>query len=182
MIDKRELRKEMKQRKAAMTAEQKSAESATVWQHIESMTCFADAQHILLYHSLPDELITHETIERWNSLGKTIYLPVVVGDDLVVRRYHPNDMQQGEFNIMEPVGDDIDTELLQLIIVPGVAFDSNGNRLGRGKGYYDRLLSRTSATCIGVCYECQLVDKIPTEPHDHIMQYVVTPQGCIKQK
>lgn len=181
MIDKKELRKEMKQRKAAMTADEKAVESAAVWQHIENQPCFIDAQHILLYHSLPDELITHSTIECWNNQGKTIYLPVVVGDDLVVRRYDHDAMQQGEFNIMEPSGHDIDTELLQLIIVPGVAFDRNGNRLGRGKGYYDRLLSRTSATCIGVCYNCQLVDAIPTEPHDHIMQYVVTPQGIVKQ-
>ncbi len=180
MIDKKELRKEMRQRKAAMTAEQKIAESDSVWQHIEQLSCFQQAHHILLYHSLPDELITHNTIERWATQGKEIYLPVVVGDDLVVRHYNHEAMQQGEFNIMEPTGNNVDTNLLQLIIVPGVAFDNNGNRLGRGKGYYDRLLSRTSTTCIGVCYNCQLIDSIPTEPHDHIMQYIVTPQGVVK--
>lgn len=180
MIDKKALRKEMKQRKAALTPEQKATESERVWQHIEQLSCFRQAHHILLYHSLPDELITHNTIERWATQGKEIYLPVVIGDDLVIRRYDHEAMQQGEFNIMEPMGNDIDTEVIQLIIVPGVAFDSNGNRLGRGKGYYDRLLSRTSSTCIGVCYNCQLVDLIPTEPHDHVMQYIVTSQGVIK--
>lgn len=179
-IDKSALRKQMKINKAALTPDEKSAESRLVWQHIEALPCFATASHILLYHSLPDELSTHEVINRWHALGKTIYLPVVVGDDLVVRQYTPDDMKQGEFNIWEPTGDDIDTDILQLIIVPGVAFDRNGNRLGRGKGYYDRLLSRTQALCVGVCYKCQLAEQIPAETHDRVMHYVVTAEGLAK--
>lgn len=179
-IDKSALRKQMKKDKAALTPQEKSSESALVWQHIEALPHFAAASHILLYHSLPDELSTHEVINKWHALGKAIYLPVVVGDDLVVRRYTPNDMLQGEFNIWEPTGEDVGTDILQLIVVPGVAFDSKGNRLGRGKGYYDRLLSRTRATCIGVCYKCQLVEQIPAEPHDRIMHYVVTSEGLAK--
>ena len=174
------LRAEMKRCKAALTPEQKQAQCSALWPHIESLSVFNEAQHILLYHSLPDEISTHQVIDHWVSMGKTIYLPVVVGDDLVVRRYTREAMQQGEFNIMEPTGNDVDTTCLQLIIVPGVAFDSKGNRLGRGKGYYDRLLSRTQATCVGVCYDCQLVDAIPAEPHDRVMHYVVTPGGVAK--
>ena len=178
-IDKRALRKQMKINKAALTPEEKTAESCAVWQHIEALPCFA-ASHILLYHSLPDELPTHDVIDKWYSMGKTIYLPVVVGDDLVVRQYTPEAMQQGEFNIWEPTGKEIDTDIIELIIVPGVAFDRQGNRLGRGKGYYDRLLSRTHATCIGVCYKCQLVEQIPAEAHDRTMHYVATSEGFAK--
>lgn len=180
-IDKASLRRQMRQAKASLTPEQKSAESSAVWHHVEATTAFAEAQHILLYHSLPDELSTHQVLDRWVELGKTIYLPVVIGDDLVVRRYTREAMQQGEFNIMEPTGSDVDTDVLQLIIVPGVAFDSTGNRLGRGKGYYDRLLSRTSATCIGVCYNCQLLPSIPAEAHDKVMHYIITPEGAVKR-
>ena len=179
-IDKASLRRQMRQSKAALTTEQKNAESSAVWQYVEATPVFAEAQHILLYHSLPDELSTHQVIDRWVELGKTIYLPVVIGDDLVVRRYSREAMQQGEFNIMEPTGADTDTDVLQLIIVPGVAFDSAGNRLGRGKGYYDRLLSRTHATCIGVCYKCQLLPSIPAEAHDKVMHYIITPDGIAK--
>ena len=180
-MDKASLRRMMRQSKAALTPEQKSAESSAVWQHVEATPVFAEAQHILLYHSLPDELSSHSVIERWVELGKIVYLPVVIGDDLVVRRYSKEAMQQGEFNIMEPTGNDVDTDLLQLIIVPGVAFDASGNRLGRGKGYYDRLLSRTAATCVGVCYNCQLLPHIPAEAHDKVMHYIVTPQGVVKR-
>ena len=181
-IDKPTLRKQMKAAKAALTPEEKLSESNAVWPHIEALPCFQEAQEILLYHSLPDELPTHHVIDRWEEMGKTIYLPVVIGDDLVVRRYSRMAMQQGEFNIMEPTGNDVDTDILQLIIVPGVAFDAKGNRLGRGKGYYDRLLSRTTATCIGVCHRCQLVDTIPAEPHDRVMHYIVTPDGIAGDK
>lgn len=179
-IDKSALRKQMKINKAALTPEEKVAESLSVRQHIEALPLFATATHILLYHSLPDELPTHEVIERWHTMGKTIYLPVVVGDDLVVRQYTPEAMQQGEFNIWEPTGKEIDTDIIELIIVPGVAFDRHGNRLGRGKGYYDRLLSRTHATCIGVCYKCQLAPEIPAEAHDRTMHYVATAEGFAK--
>lgn len=180
-IDKASLRAQMRKCKAALTAEEKDEECHAVWPHIEALPEFEQAQHILLYHSLPDELSTHHIIEQWVEQGKTIYLPVVIGDDLVVRRYTREAMQQGEFNIMEPMGSDVDTNGIQLIIVPGVAFDRAGNRLGRGKGYYDRLLSRTQATCMGVCYNCQLVDAIPAEAHDRVMHYVVTPKGVAKR-
>lgn len=179
-IDKSALRKQMKINKAALTPQEKAAESRLVWQHIEALPCFVASSHILLYHSLPDELPTHEVIDRWHTMGKTIYLPVVVGDDLVVRRYTPQAMQQGEFNIWEPIGNEIDTDIIELIIVPGVAFDRQGNRLGRGKGYYDRLLSRTNATCIGVCYKCQLAEYIPAEAHDRAMHYIATAEGFVK--
>ncbi len=179
--DKKSLRALMRQYKAALTPEEKQLESNAVWPYIEPMECFTRAQHILLYHSLPDELPTHHIIDKWAEMGKTIYLPVVVGDDLVIRRYSKEAMQQGEFNIMEPTGNDVDSDILELIIVPGVAFDAHGNRLGRGKGYYDRLLSRTTATCIGVCHNCQLVDTIPAEPHDRVMHYIVTPKGVAKK-
>ena len=181
IADKATLRRQMRQSKAALTSEQKSAECEAVWRWVEEIAAFKEVQHILLYHSLPDELSTHSVIDRWVQLGKSVYLPVVIGDDLVVRRYSREAMQRGEFNIMEPTGDDVDTDVLQLIVVPGVAFDKSGNRLGRGKGYYDRLLSRTAAVCVGVCYDCQLLPHIPAEPHDRAMYYIVTCKGVAKQ-
>ena len=80
-MDKASLRRMMRQSKAALTPEQKSAESSAVWQHVEATPVFAEAQHILLYHSLPDELSSHSVIERWVELGKIVYLPVVIGGD-----------------------------------------------------------------------------------------------------
>lgn len=168
------LRAEMRRLKAAMTAEERWREAVAAWQRIEAMACFGSWQHILLYHSLPDELDSHEAVCRWAALGKQVYLPVVVGDELVIRRYEPTAMRQGAYGIWEPVGEDVPAERMEAVIVPGVAFDAKGNRLGRGKGYYDRLLCACPAVRVGVCYECQMVGELPAEPHDCRMHYVAT--------
>ena len=86
-------------------------------------------------------------------------------------------MQAGEqFGIGEPTGPEFtDLESIDMIIVPGVAFDSHGNRMGRGRGFYDRLLKSTpNAAKIGVGYDFQLLDTIPVEPHDVPMDCVIT--------
>ena len=100
------------------------------------------------------------------------------GDDLVLRRYTgPECMVSGEqFGIGEPTGPEwTDLGAVELIVVPGVAFDSEGNRMGRGRGFYDRLLKSTPrAAKVGVAYDFQMLDHIATEPHDVRMDRVIT--------
>ena len=93
-------------------------------------------------------------------------------------------MHLGAFRIEEPDGDNtVDISDIDLIIVPGVAYDRDGNRVGRGKGYYDRLLRRSTATTIGVCYDFQLFDEIDAEEHDIPVHFVVTDRaGVIRGK
>ncbi len=168
------LRKLVKARvKAISFAEREKRATAllrAVWKH----PAFEQAQNVLLFWPLPDEINTIPLIERAYAVGKTIFLPVVVGDDLVIKPYNPMAMKPGAFGILEPQGDPVSPVQLDLIIVPGVAFDATGNRMGRGKGFYDRLLAGTSATTIGVCYAEQYYLSIPTEPHDVPLNDVIT--------
>lgn len=130
----------------------------------------------MLYHSLKDEVDTHAFIRKW-SREKCILLPVVVGDDLELRLYTgPEDLTVGAYGIEEPTGARFtDYAAIDLIVVPGVAFDRDGNRLGRGKGYYDRLLPRIpSAYKIGICFPFQLVDEVPAEPFDIRMDEIIS--------
>lgn len=158
-----------------LSTEQRLDEANAVFQYIEQSSVFNQSKNILLFASLPDEIPTHHVIERWVALNKNVYLPRVNGDMLEVIMYNPTKLKQGSFNILEPQGDEIvDPTILDMIIVPGVAFDKAGNRLGRGKGFYDRLLSHTNATTIAVCFNCQLLDNIPTEPHDMPVNFIVT--------
>ena len=107
--------------------------------------------------------------------NKNIFLPRVSGDDIEVIKYTPGTLKQGSFNILEPTGNDIvNPKIIDLIILPGVAFDKKGNRCGRGKGFYDRFLSNTEAATIAVCFDCQLVESLPVEPHDIPAQNIVT--------
>ena len=142
----------------------------------------ANAQHIMLYYSLPDELPTHATVERWaQMLGRKIYLPRVKGDDIEVVPYTgPESLSNDNpFHIDEPAGQPVDPSILQAVIVPGVAFDTQCNRMGRGRGYYDRLLSSGRVYTIGVAHDCQLLEHIPCEQHDRPLDCVITPSRAI---
>lgn len=143
---------------------------------VEELDRFREAKVVLLYWSMENEVQTHEFVEKWYK-SKTILLPCVDGDDLRLRQYTGNDcMQKGEqFGIGEPTGEEYtDLKSVDTIIVPGVAFDKEGHRMGRGRGFYDRLLKSTpNAYKIGVCFDFQMVESVPVEPHDVMMDRVV---------
>lgn len=150
--------------------------SAKALAALEAHPAFRAANTILLYHSLKDEVDTHAFIRKW-SREKRILLPVVTGDHLELRIYSgPEEMAIGSYGIEEPTGTVFtDYTEIDFIAVPGVAFDPKGNRLGRGKGYYDRLLPRIpSAFKAGICFSYQLVEEVPAESHDIRMDTVIT--------
>lgn len=179
-LDKKNIRKEIKQLRLSLQEEEKQRLSREVFSKIEELTEFVSSKNILLYYSLPDELPTVNVLEEW-CLKKNIYLPRVNGENLELLRYDIAHMSRGAFDIEEPNGNDIvSKDIIDMIIVPAVAFDRSGNRLGRGKGYYDRLLSNNKAIKIGVGYDFQLFDSLPTEPHDIPMDIIITPNTVIK--
>lgn len=143
---------------------------------LEAHPAFKAATTILIYHSLPDEVSTHAFIEKWQKT-KRLLLPVVVGNDLEIRLYSGLDnLATGSYGISEPTGCRYsEYKNIELVIVPGVAFDLNGNRLGRGKGYYDRLLPQLSHSYkIGICFPYQIVKEVPAEPFDIRMDEILT--------
>jgi len=180
-MTKKELRRQIKDLKAMTPVAIREVEAGMVFNTIKAMPVWQQAQHILCYWSLPDELPTHDSVNQWLAAGKNIYLPRVVGDDLEIVPYHGAQSldDNNKFHIGEPVGQAVDPACLQLIIVPAVALDPQRNRLGRGKGFYDRLLSTTSCPTIGVVCDFQLVEAVPVEPHDRPLDCVVTSDGII---
>ena len=139
----------------------------------------AEAQTIMAYYSLPDEVNTHALIDELVAEGKTVLLPKVTGDDTMeLRRYTGRaDLQEGAYHILEPVCEPFtDLAAIDLILIPGLAFDAAGHRLGRVRGYYDRFLhSKNRPYCvkIGVCFDFQKVDEVPVDAHDIAMDKVV---------
>lgn len=173
-IDKREIRLRVKARKSLLTDDERRNAAKAVFDVLERTAAFLVADRILMYHSLPDELSTLEFIEKWSD-RKQFFLPRVNGVNLELLPYRRTNLRHGAFNIEEPEGDEIvAAELMELIVVPGVAFDRQGNRVGRGKGFYDRLLSETKALTVGVGYDFQLFDEVPAEPHDTLMDVIIT--------
>jgi 5-formyltetrahydrofolate cyclo-ligase len=86
--------------------------------------------------------------------------------------------------VREPAASCVEIPLnkFDLVLVPGAAFDLNGSRLGRGQGFYDRLLEKVSGVKCGVAYDFQLLEKIPTEPHDAKVDFILTPSRCVRRK
>lgn len=152
--------------------------SACLLKQLETHPRFTEARTILLYYSLPDEVQTHDFVERW-SREKQIVLPTVKGDELELHYYTGrNDLRKGSYGIEEPTGELLSNlQEIDLAIIPGVSFDGKGNRLGRGKGYYDRLLPRLSSYNIGICFHFQVCPEIPSEPFDCSMHEVWTEKG-----
>lgn len=172
---KKELRKWIAQRKAAYLSDSTlKSLSKDILETLENHPAFRASNIILLYHSLKDEVYTHTFIEKW-SREKHILLPVVQGDELELRSYRSlDDLAIGAYGILEPIGTPFhDYTKIDLVIVPGVAFDTSGSRLGRGKGYYDKLLPKLAAHKIGICFPFQLVDEIPTEEFDIQMNEII---------
>ena len=160
--------------KALVTEEVLTRKSARVWERVEANPRFQQAGAVLLYWSMPCEVHTHDFIRRWHS-EKTIILPVIDGDRLRLALFEGEQSlrQNAAMNIYEPQGSDYPSpETIELAIVPGVAFDRNHHRLGRGGGYYDRLLPRLNTYNIGVCFDFQMFDDIPYGQNDVPMDEV----------
>lgn len=183
MIDKKELRAKVKLMRRMLTEAEKRRAADAIFSRLEKTAAFLMANNILMYHSLPDEVSTIEFLKKW-SHRKNFFLPRVNGVNLDILPYDAQRLELGSFHIEEPTGDDlVDPESIELIVTPGVAYDRRGNRIGRGKGYYDRLLKETRATKIGVAYHFQLSDDdIDVEPHDVPMDMVITDECIITIK
>lgn len=180
MEEKKILRKQIAHLKGLMKTSDLSAASERLFAHLEQSSRFKEAHTVLCYYSLPDEVQTHAFVERWKDT-KRILLPVVVGDDLELRCYTGlQDLAIGAYHIEEPTGALFtDYASIDLTLVPGVSFDKDGNRLGRGKGFYDRLLPKLSSYNVGICYDFQVSPQIPCEPFDRKMHAVLTESGWL---
>lgn len=174
MKTKADFRRYIRQEKKKYTQEELSVRSESVWVKVEALPEFRQAHIVALYWSLPDEVHSHAFVEKW-CREKRILLPVMCdGHDLELREYSPGcRMNEAEFCVGEPEGGPVDQQCVGLILVPGLAFDRKNHRLGRGKGYYDRLLSRMHAVKVGVCFDFQLLDEIPVDSYDIAMDKVM---------
>jgi len=144
------------------------------------------ARTILFFASLPAELDVWPLLEESVAAGKTAALPWF---DPATQTYRArrvenptDDIVTGKFGVREPASNcaEIPPDRFDLVLVPGVAFDMSGNRLGRGNGFYDRLLANISGIKCGVSYDFQLLEKIPAEPHDAKVNFILTPTRCRK--
>ena len=173
-MTKQELRQAIRRQKQMSSGDDASETLRQLRQHPRLI----NADTLLLYSALQDEVPTQSLLDELVAQGKTVLLPRVVSDtDMELRQYTGlQDLQVGAFDILEPTGKLFtDYEKIDVAVVPGMAFDKEGHRLGRGKGYYDRFLRLLPKTYkIGICFSWQLVDNVPTDEHDILMDQIMT--------
>ena len=153
---------------------------------------YASAKTVMFYLDVRDEVRTRQALPLALASGKRIVVPYCLEGELEL--FHLENMEElelGMYRILEPRKDlrtvkekHLQPEDLDLIMVPGVAFDRNGGRTGHGKGYYDKLLqhARLDAPLVALSFECQLFDEIPCEHHDIYMDKVVTEDAVYQGK
>lgn len=178
MEQKSRLRALIREQKRLYAAAQLSAMSEAVCNSICNHGQWRVASTVLLYHPLPDEVDVRPLIQQAQLLGHRILLPVVQGDHLELSLYQGEEaLRAGAYNIMEPEGSFLPCEAygqIEFAIIPGMAFDASGHRLGRGKGYYDRLLPLLPAAYkVGVCFPFQFLTDVPSDEFDVPMNEVV---------
>ena len=182
-MNKEELRK--KYIKIRKEIEDKDTKSDEIYKFVIETSDYKNAHVIALYKNLPSEVNTNKLIELSLSLGKVVVLPRVVGNDMLFYKTDSlTTYEKSSFGIEEPTNDTsllINNEDIDLVIVPGICFDLYGNRVGFGKGYYDRFLSDIDVDTIGICFDEQVIKKgnIETNSTDMKIKQFITEKGII---
>jgi 5-formyltetrahydrofolate cyclo-ligase len=183
---KQDIRMEVRQKLKSMSSEIRASASIQACALLENQSVWQDAGSIFFYAPLPEELDVWRLVQDSLAGKKVVCLPRF---DLTEQKYsahqiqdHRRDIVVGKFGIREPAAHcpPFPLNQLDLVLVPGVAFDLRGRRLGRGKGYYDRLLADASGLKCGVAFDEQIVAEIPVEPHDVSVNCILTPTRWLK--
>ena len=168
------LRSRMRRILSRIKADDRQLQGKGVTPLVLNNSHFQQAQNILCYVSLPDELQTFDILRSALAAHKNVYVPRIDSQHGVIRCVQilnlEDDLVPGKYGVPEPkvsLASSGVEELLDLVVVPGLAFDKRGHRLGRGMGFFDRFLSRcTGAYTLGICLDQQVLENIPVEKHD----------------
>jgi 5-formyltetrahydrofolate cyclo-ligase len=183
---KQELRSEIRVALKTFSSEKRAADSAKARAILLQQNFWKSARAILFFAPLPEELDVWPLVETALIEGKIVALPRF---DAGTNRYVAHqiqdaacDVESGKFGIREPKHycPSVPLNRLDFSLVPGVAFDLRGRRLGRGKGFYDQLLAGISGKTCGVGFDEQIIAEIPVEPHDIHLNCILTPTRWIE--
>ena len=168
-MDKKELRRQIREQKRAMTEAEINAASAKLGELFCSCRQYKDAKTIYGYLPYNQEVRTVPMLEQAMRDGKRVAVPKCYGEEM--RFIYMDDLskvEKGYANIPEPISDEpVADDPTALVLMPGLAFTEDGKRMGYGGGFYDKFLaSEPNHPTVALCYEFQMVDYIPTEDYD----------------
>lgn len=161
------------------------AASLAAQDNLLSLEEYVSSGSVALYAAVHQEVDTALIFAAAIAAGKRVFYPALSGNEMLFRQVeNQNSLRKGAYGIPEPCTNGIEyqADQAELIVVPGVAFDLTGQRVGYGKGYYDRFLNHSArkAHLVGLCHDFQLIDKtVPAEIHDIQMDIIVTDRRII---
>lgn len=178
---KHHFRKEMKAALAAMSANKAARQSALACRRVLELPEFQQARRVMLYIPMPSEVDTSEVAQEAWRMGKTVLVPKVDWDHVemiaVPCASFDHDIVRGPYGLREPASNvEFPPEEIDFVVVPALAYDRTGRRLGRGGGFYDRFLahSRLSAVPCGLAFGVQVIEHVPAAAHDRPVKLLVT--------
>ena len=183
-MKKPDLRKRAESIRNGISVKEKERLDREILEHLQSWKTYRSSTHLFCYVSFRSEVDTIPIIETSLRMGKTVAVPRINMDTgemkaLVIENTGPS-LEPGAYGILEPAEGcvELDYRKLDLIIAPGLAFTSRGERLGYGGGFYDRFMERhIHATACALSYDCLMLDQIPVKGHDIPVDYVITESG-----
>jgi 5-formyltetrahydrofolate cyclo-ligase len=183
-MDKKVLRKELLQKRKSIDKSLKEKWDMDISKTICSLDCFRNAKQVLVFSSTEDEFDTSYIVSRCREDKKLVFYPVCLdknGNMQFFRVDGVDDLQLGAFNILEPksICAPYSPTAFDIVIVPNLSVDKNKNRIGYGKGYYDRFLKNFMGSSICPCYETMMADAIPVDEFDEKTQIIVTNKEVI---
>lgn len=177
-LSKQELRKSLKFARSRIV--KKSDKDSAIIKTLIDSSLYKESKQILLYMALDDEVNIDSLVDLARINGKSVAVPFCTNSDGHMEFYYINtlnDLKVGNFGVREPKIDickKMTDYSNSIIIVPAIAFDTKGYRLGYGKGYYDRFLTKYPLISIGLCYNSLVVDELPTDEYDKSVDYIIT--------
>ena len=169
----------MKKRRSELSPGEVRSRSEYIIARLTGQEDYRRAGSLAIYVSVRNEVDTHTLIEFSLKSGKRVAVPVAEPNHMLVHREIRSlvELKPSGFGLLEPsdeAGAVVPPDTFDIVLVPGLAFDRAGNRIGFGAGYYDRFLSMTTASKVGLAYDFQLFDRLPTGPRDISMDLVIT--------
>ena len=184
-MPKQGLRQTILAKRRALSVAEASSASRLVQQTFIASGEFETARVIVLYAPIHNEVDTADVMHAALASAKVLLFPAVCADGLEFRRVsEPGELRKGVYGILEPAASSpsYSPKEADLFVIPGIAFDTCGRRIGYGKGYYDRTLHHVegSGKLVGFCYDFQLLERIAGEPHDVRMDIIITERRIIR--
>lgn len=177
-ISKETLRRFFRERRISLTGDDRVSAVAALEHRLSALTAFREAAGIAAYWALADEIDLGDFILHSITSGKRLFLPRANKDEQRLEfspfSGDPGELRPGPFGLLEPDGVEVSSAEIDIVVVPGLAFDLHRHRLGYGAGYYDRFLKNFQGISVGVAFDAQTIDILPIAEHDVALDMVVT--------